>query len=279
MITDEELFPALNSKFEFIAMDKNPKLMVVRKHWHENGEMSSCRGLLRVQDIDIDILKRHKLWDNLSEEVRKEIENLSVEEKEVVNNRLEKARGARKNKYANVPRELVCITCGNKSAIPPGALVKRVEKIAEKKGILFTIDDFLKVYQCQECHPTKGRPRGSGVVQAPTELVCKCGAKISVSPSILNKRIEKLGITLEKYVKGYQCQKCHPTKGRKSNPDNAHLPKELVCKCGKQVKSSPSAIIAAAGRKKITPEEYVKKYRCQTCCPTKGRHKKGKGKK
>ena len=62
-------------------------------------------------------------------------------------------------------------------------------------------------------------------------------------------------------------------RGRRADPKYAHLPKELVCACGNKVATSPSQIVQRAKQKKVTPEEIVKNYQCQTCNPTKGRKK------
>jgi hypothetical protein len=49
----------------------------------------------------------------------------------------------------------------------------------------------------------------------PRELQCTtCPAKIPTPPGTTSKRVEKLGITLDDYLKQYQCQKCKPTRGR-----------------------------------------------------------------
>jgi len=218
MITETDCFPALGRKFEFVAME-NPRQLRVRQHWCMNGEHCCRLGLLNVTSVEIEILKRYGIWSQLSPEVQKELENMTVEERKAVHNLMDKARAGRRQKYPNVPRELECITCHTKVAIPPCVLVKRVEKIAKVKGITYTLAD---------------------------------------------------------YVKTFQCQTCHPTKGRRANPDNANLPKELVCKCGAKVKTSSTALRMAAERKKITIQEYVAGYKCQKCCPTKGRHFRGK---
>lgn len=216
MITSEaDCFPALSQKFEFVSLEK-PDVMIVRKHWNENGLHCSQLGLLRVHSVDIEVLKRYDIWPKLSTETQKSIENMTMAEKEAVNNLLEKARAGRKQKYPNVPRELECITCHKKVSIPPSVLVARVEKIAKTKGSTYIMDDYIKVFQCTKCVPV--------------------------------------------------------ARGRKANPLYAHLPKELVCKCGKRVSTNSTALAKAAGKKKITIEKYIESYRCQSCFPTRGKH-------
>ncbi|HII94239.1 MAG TPA: hypothetical protein HA367_00625 [Candidatus Methanofastidiosum sp.] len=106
----------------------------------------------------------------------------------------------------------------------------------------------------------------------PKELKCKCGVVIKVAPTVLLGRIEKLGVTLQEYVDKFECQSCHPTKGRKPNLSNSNLPKELVCKCGAKVKTNATALKKSAEKKGISIEEIIKNYSCQKCNPTKGLH-------
>ncbi len=116
----------------------------------------------------------------------------------------------------------------------------------------------------------------------PREVVCcNCGCKQKMAPAQIIKRAAKEVRSIESWVKEYKCQKCAPSKGRgrKADPRYANLPKELVCKCGNKVNTSPSAIVARAKKLGITPEEVVNQYKCQKCVPTKGRHKRKKSKK
>jgi hypothetical protein len=137
---------------------------------------------------------------------------MTVEEKQAVHNLLAKARAGRKQKYVGVPREMVCIKCGKKLAIQPGTLVKKVEKIAQTKGITYTIEDFLKTWECQSCKPSKGR-KSTGKCK-PVILKCKCGNEITYPANILLKRAEKKGITVEKLIASFVCQTCSPGKKR-----------------------------------------------------------------
>jgi hypothetical protein len=112
----------------------------------------------------------------------------------------------------------------------------------------------------------------------PREVTCSiCGETQAIAPSQIIKRSDKECRSIENWMKEFKCQRCHSTKGRKANPLHAHLPKELVCACGNKVKTSSTAIVSAAERRKITPEEYVKNYVCQSCKSTKGFKKGGVG--
>lgn len=119
---------------------------------------------------------------------------------------------------------------------------------------------------------SKRRNKYEGI---PRSIKCsECDEPKDIAPAQIIKRADKAGRSIENWIKEFKCQSCCPTKGRKANPAFANLPKELVCKCGNRVNTSGSAIVGAAGRKKITPEEYVKQYECQSCNPTRGRNKK-----
>ena len=115
-------------------------------------------------------------------------------------------------------------------------------------------------------------------VGIPREVTCSiCGETQAMAPAQIIKRSEKEGRSVENWAKEFKCQRCFSTKGRKANPKYAHLPKELTCACGNKVNTSSTAIVSAAERRKITPEEYVKAYKCQKCGHTKGFKKGGVG--
>jgi len=160
----------------------------------------------------------------------------------------------------------------DKEDLEAAGIWKKLGKKAQQE----VIDDIESRKNAVNTHMEKMRKgRKKKYPNFPRELECvKCHAKVPTPPGVLAGRLEKLDLTLEKYLEKYQCQKCNPTKGRKANPKYAHLPKELVCKCGKKVKAQPSNIVKAAEKRGITPEKYIKQYQCQTCNPTKGRRKK-----
>ena len=131
-------------------------------------------------------------------------------------------------------------------------------------------------------HARKFRQRRDDLVNVPDEMVCfKCKGVTKLPRSQIAKRAKIKFISVEEFLKNYQCQKCCPTKGRKKSTNlfNLTLPKELVCKCGNKVGASPSSIIVTAKRRNISPTEYVQGYQCQKCCPTIGRHLKRRKKK
>lgn len=166
-----------------------------------------------VNEIPVDELKRINIWDKIDNKLQKELEENNQQAKIEVVNKMEYIRSHRRNKYENIPKEITCTKCNASMTIQPSILVKRAENISKKKGIIFTVDDYIKDYQCQKCRPTKGR-RTNPNLPAKIELVCKCGYKVIYPHSIVKKQAEKKNLTIEKYVAGYQCQKCNPTKGR-----------------------------------------------------------------
>ena len=171
-----------------------------------------------VKNISMDELKRIDVWDKLDKSLREEIEAIKEETVSEIEDRMAKARASRKSKYANVPKELICTKCNAKIVTSPAILVARVDNICKKKGILFTVEDYVKDFQCQKCRPTRGRGgRGrSGDAEKTKfiELKCKCGYTTKYPSSYMVKRAEEHNTTIEKLIKEFACQKCKPTKGR-----------------------------------------------------------------
>jgi len=210
-------------KFRFVSM-ASPTLMKAWKLDYVNGWHEERLGGLDVRQVGVDILKAIKVWDLLSPEVKDEINNGLIQKIEATNNLMEKARLSRKQKYANVPRELTCTKCGKTQAVAPGMLVKKVEKIAAEKKAIFTVEDYVKIFVCQRCHSTKGRKANPELANLPKEVVCKCGAKVMVNIYQLNAKAKKKGTTVAELIKGYKCQKCQPARrGRpKKNTVTTH---------------------------------------------------------
>jgi len=213
----QTLFEIDGKQHSFVRFIKPDKLMVWKNFDRQNGENIANCGGMDVRDIPIDTLKFLKVWGELSPELKKELESIIHQEKAATKELMQKARSARKKRYANVPREIVCIKCGAKQAVVPSVLVKKVEKIAQDRKILFNIDDYIKSYQCQKCKPVKrGRQPNPEFKNLPTELVCACGFKTTLNPYQLKAKAEKMGITIGEAIKNYKCQKCRPSrKGRK----------------------------------------------------------------
>lgn len=197
-----------NKKFEFIRMS-TPTLMVARKHWSEDGMNCSKLGLLDVHDVDVDILKRHNIWDNLSKEVQNEImtgvrcNNESTEQK---------TKG-RKSKYPNIPRELVCSKCQAKVKIVPSILIQQVENMSKNRGGILTIDEYIKEFQCKICSPRKrGKKKNPEFANIPKTMKCKCGKEVIVNAYQLKVKAKKHNTTIQSLIDGFICQDCSPCK-------------------------------------------------------------------
>ena len=124
-------------------------------------------------------------------------------------------RGKRSSgKWSSLPKELVCKTCGKVQPQHPSMTEKQATLLGK------TFQEFVDAWNCRSCRPkvkrvmTGKRARKSDGSCAPTDLVCKCGNKVTYPLNIVKQRAEKKGLTLEKFIKTYVCQTCKPTKGR-----------------------------------------------------------------
>jgi hypothetical protein len=185
---------------------------LVKKYWllswrKEADTRYSCIGL-RPEQVEIDVLKDLQVWAKLDKKLQEQIGQAVEKHQTAITAKMAKARSKRRNKYADVPREYVCQKCGKSQSIPPGTVMNRVRKL----GIL--LDDYIKRFYCQKCKPTKGRQK-KDYGNVPDKLVCKCGHTVKYHPSMIIATAKKKGLSVENFVKSYQCQKCNPTKGRK----------------------------------------------------------------
>jgi hypothetical protein len=211
-MSDVSGFEIGRHKFNFVRLDKPDNIVAWKKGVDWEGWNIDHLGILKAGCINSDILKRIEVWDQLDEHVRSDIETIEADVDYVINTRMDRARKSRKDRYPNVPKEVVCIECGEKIKIQPGTLVKRAEKWA-KGNKLLTVFDFIKQFKCQVCNPTP-RGRVSTGKCKPTELVCKCGNKIIYPMNVLKNRAEKKGITVEKLISSFKCQTCNPCRHR-----------------------------------------------------------------
>jgi hypothetical protein len=217
MFPDLISFEALNGrKFQMVDMD-SPTLI---RCWEclkaEYGEYKYVLGGLDVRDVGSDTLKRLEIFDKLTPEIQKEITEGLTTKTQAVHSLMEKARSGRKNKYPDVPKELTCSKCGKKTAIQPSVLVKRVEKIAEKKGVTYLMADYIKSYECQVCNPIKrGRVANPEFANIPEKMKCKCGKEVNTNVYQLKKKADKNKTTIQELIKNFVCQGCCSTIGRK----------------------------------------------------------------
>jgi len=109
---------------------------------------------MSISKVPVETLKEIEIWDRLDKATQTKLIEHEAMYPSHAHERMAKARGSRKEKYLNIPRELQCTTCDAKIPTPPGTTAKKVEKL----GIL--LDDYLKKFQCRVCKPVKrGRPR------------------------------------------------------------------------------------------------------------------------
>jgi len=224
-----------------------------------------CSGV-NVRDVDVDTLKTLRVWNNLSETMQEEIKV----EKELKTNGTQESitdvKKGRRKKYPDIPKEITCISCKNVIQIPPSVTAKKLEKMDS------TIEKYVEVYECSKCNPPK-RGRQKDPNNAPQEMVCKCGNKVTYLMNHIKKVAEKKGKSVEEFINGYECKKCNPPLGpRQKDPKNA--PQDLICKCGNKVTYPLNHLKKIAEKKGKTVEDFINEYQCQKCNPTKGRQKK-----
>jgi hypothetical protein len=225
-IDEVESFSALGRKFKFVKMYSPTIMMVWEVLAKEYGWNRENLVGIDVHKVDISILKHLGVWEGLSDEVKKEIENPvsvssvssvssassvsnSVSSVNVNNKKKEEDKMGRKSKHIGIPNELTCGKCGNKTAIAPSILVVRIEKSGK------SVEDFISGWACSKCVPAaRGRKPNLEFANYPKELTCACGYKINSNISYLKAKAEKTGTTIQALIDGFKCQKCVPTKGR-----------------------------------------------------------------
>ena len=248
--------------------------------------------VLKLQDIELEVLKNMKVYPMLSNEVKAALENHVYIDKSSKVELMAKARAGRKTKYTNIPSELTCIECGNTVESNRG----KVARIVEKEGGLLI--DYIAKFKCKKCAPVKHRGKQANPLYAnlPKELVCKCGAKVGLNPFSLKAKADRLGITMQEAIENYACQVCAPsrkgrtkvdkgakvdkvdkvakvsettnsttTRGRKPNQEFIGLPKRMTCKCGKDVASNLDYLKVKAEKLGVTIMSLIEGYRCSTC--------------
>ena len=263
-------FLAFGKEFQFVRFESPDNIIAIRDIV-KVGEHNEYRGIIKAERMDIETLKSLKIWEQLDKEVQ---ERMIKGENEPPEN-LQKAWQAKKEngpKYPNIPHEVTCCECGKVQKMSPGQIVKYSTKWATRNAFIPDVEKWLKQWKCQECHPSKGR-KANPNLPPKVILSCKCGAKVIYPSSVALKFATKKGLTLEKYIENFVCQKCCSSKGRKAN---SNLPPkvELKCKCGVVVTYPASIALKNAIKKGLTVEKYIKSFRCQSCKNTKGRRKK-----
>jgi hypothetical protein len=207
------------NKYSFVRFIK-PRNLLVWKQDRRNGEHNAtCMGV-RVELVDVEVLKKLEVWNQLGTELQKTIENHTTTLQNIMGKKMEKMRAMRKGREElnGVPREVTCCKCGKTQQIAPRQVLLRSGKAFK------SVEDWCKEFTCQSCNPTKGRGRkvNPAYTNLPKELNCckGCGTKIAIQPSSLVQRAKQKGISVDKFVANWACQKCVPTKGRKKGAKN-----------------------------------------------------------
>ena len=149
-----------------------------------HGQNSSLLGLLHVNNLSIEELQKIKVWDQLSEEIKKGIENFEVTDKNSIRDRMGKARASRQLKYPNVPKTVTCIECGNVQNMAAGIIVKKAEKWALDNELIPNVEKWIAQWKCNKCSGVKRGRKPSHNLPPKIELKCKCGASV-IYPALL----------------------------------------------------------------------------------------------
>lgn len=259
---------------------KEPKWVQVweeKSGFNTGSHEQSCK-IMDVNELDQVILKDIGIWDKIPEDIRKGIGTADEMKAKAAVELMEKARAGKRARYPDIPKQLTCTKCGKKFDIPPSVTARKIEVLREKKGLTYSLEDYLKVYECSICKPPRrGRATNPEFVGLPKVMKCKCGFEATVQATQLKKKAEKLGVTIQSLIDGYVCRKCNPRKGpigKARVSTGKCVPTKLTCKCGKFVVYPLNIVQKRAEEKGVTVEEMIKSYQCQKCHPTKGRNKK-----
>jgi len=179
--------------------------------WKEINECKYECGKLDLSVVNEGILTDAGIWDKLSNKIQKAIILAHGEKIVEVKDRMEHARKNRRKKYdfSQLPSVLVC-SCGVE--VEPNYY--QMQKKADKKQV--PLGDLVKNFKCKTCNPVRrGRQASQSYEGVPDQLECKCGHIVKYPPSAIISMAKKKGKTVDKFVKGYVCQGCCKTRGRK----------------------------------------------------------------
>jgi len=221
LMVDKVQFTATNGKDYYFIKAIKDKVQVWENASINYGDCFLRERILDIHEVGVEGAKTLKMWDSLSPELQKELENGRViskkSEKQEKDDRQDKQEEHRdkmrlereeaKKAYANYPKELECPKCHKKTSSNPSQLFKALEK----KGI--TLEAYQEKYLCRSCNPIK-RGRVSTGKSEPVILKCSCGKEVVYPKSVVIKQAEKKGKTMEDYVSGWRCQTCVPSKGK-----------------------------------------------------------------
>ena len=248
-----------------------------------SGGIEEVMCILKLEDIDFDIVKSMKVFNVLSDDVKENLKNHIHIVKDDVSDRMAKAREARKDrksKYENIPDTLACSTCGHTvEAIP-----SKIAAYCNGKEML--LEDYLRSYKCKRC---KDLYRPAKVEKI--KLTCKCGFTVVYPANIVQKYADKKGLTREEFIGSYSCKRCSSstfgrdkltttttttttmgivtttttTRGRKPKEEFVGMPRKMVCSCGKEVNSNLHYLKVKAEKEGVTIMSLIEGFKCQVC--------------
>lgn len=284
-------------ELEFV--DYWPKQNSIRVWVNQMG--SGSFKTFKVEDFSVEELKSVEVWDLLTDEQKKVIENGYIQAKaqEVINTEERRLGRQPKAEYEGIPREIKCIRCGEMQVIAPANVLKYVEKAGQ------TIGEWVEQFKCSDCEPRRrGKQPSEKWLNLPREIHCcenGCEFVLKQHPSMTDKLAKVKGISFEEYVAIWKCKEHREKKphhftvmkesrlekeskeskvevkepvktamkghrGRQANPIYDGLPKGLTCcieGCGFFQVQHPSISIKIAGSKGLDLKEYMGNWKCK----------------
>lgn len=221
MYNEVDYFEALDRKFRFIKMS-SPTIMFVAEYVKDNkgwsndvGWHKEVFGGLDVRDVGAEVLKTIKVWPELADEVKKEINDGITKKTQAVHELMAVARKGRKTKYIGVPKDVECIKCHSKVVVVPRLVMAKIDKVCKDEKRLYTLTDYIAGFVCRVCAPVKrGKKANPEMANFPKTMKCKCGKEVITNVYYLKAKANKLGTTIQKLIDGFKCQNCEKTKGR-----------------------------------------------------------------
>jgi len=214
-----EMFENDGKSMEVVKLVHPDKILV----WDKSGKATSdswtgmsggteeLLRLIKLEDIDLELLKKLKVWNVVAPEVQSAVSNHVRVIVENAHDVMAKARAGRKVKFANIPREMICVKCAEPIKVVPSTVAAKVEKL----GILLV--DYIKDFHCQHCRGpvTRGKKPNPAFAHLPKVMKCKCGKEVVINVYQLKNKAEKMNTTIEELIKNFECQGCNRTIGRK----------------------------------------------------------------
>lgn len=203
-------------RLRFIKLVDN-KLHCWHILWYPNKYLSSLDAmqvLVPVQSISVPHLKKIGVWDQLSEITQQNITSKPVEMSSS-NEPVKRGRRSR-SEYADLPREIPCIQCSNKTYIAPSILIIKagLENLGSEERQV-ALRKFLDEYKCSTCSPRRrGKVRNPLYKDIPRTVNCAdCGKKCTLNSKSIFELTNGDKDAINEYCSKYLCRKCNPEWG------------------------------------------------------------------